>query len=849
MSGASRTWWNDRAPAVFVMIGLVLSSPAAWGKKGGPPLDYTKGERPEGKLVDCKWALGPTGAFGYIHTTDSRQILIEDIAEGSPADGKLQKGDVILGIVSPTAGQDTGKGAFTLDARRSLGTAVEEAEKKTNGGKLVLNVWRSDPSTELKASGTRQIALTLPVLGSYSATSPWTCKKTDRLIDQAAQDILKRSFFVKKRNNTTAPRGSIWAYLDALGLLATGDEAYISAVGDYARALAKAEEGRTGAMNTWGGAYKNVFLTEYYLATGDKAVLPGITSLATVLARGVSGVGTWSHGTADIEKNGMYGPPGAYGAMNQASMVCALSLVLAQKCGVKEPLVDEAIKRALNFLKFYTDKGTIPYGDHDPRYDHDNNGRMSIGAVLYDLAGHKKDAEYCVRMTLASYGLREAGHTGHFFAWQWGALGAARGGPEAAQSYIRNTRWFTEVERRADGSSWYQPQLSDPGKYRGWSTSGQRLMQHCLPRKALLITGKGGGCIPVMTPAEVKSVAAAGLFHGRWASSKALVARMSKKQLFAALGNWSLVVRGEAAKELGRREEHVVKELISMLNSSNRYARYGACTGLQYAGRQSEEAVDALIDKIENDTDMTLRFFAINALMLPRRGAAVNGLGSVSRKATPTLLKLAAVDDREQDATRKLTRQIASVLFYGGNVRSYTGYFPKGKGLEKADKSLLLPALKDMLSNPNGGARSEASAVYSHLNPEDLEQLWGDVYRAATEHAPSGVMFANGVLANSVTLIAKNRFKEGLPLAHAYLLQEGWNKHARVPAAYTALSYYGSAAKTYLPDIEKEWVNYQKRKGREVARCKKAFDTLIENMDKPVELKSIQPYLKDDLKK
>ena len=51
----------------------------------------------------------------------------------------------------------------------------------------------------------------------------------------------------------------------------------------------------------------------------------------------------------------------------------------------------------------------MPYGDHEPKLAHDNNGRMSIGAVLFDLAGQKTEAEYFVRMTLASHDIREAG--------------------------------------------------------------------------------------------------------------------------------------------------------------------------------------------------------------------------------------------------------------------------------------------------------------------------------------------------------------------------------------------------------------------------------------------------------
>ena len=810
---------------------LVPEAEAAGGKHGERP-DYTKGQPPA--QPDVKWAFGATGVIGHTYSKDGRQILVDKVVEDSPAEGKLKKGDVILGVISP----GTAQSEFTEEARRVLSIAIQEAEKKARGGKLVLNVWRGGEAGP--------ITLSLPVIGSFSSSAPWNCSKTSILIDRAAGAIVERGFF-KEHRGKRVPQQSIWMNLDALGLLSTGEEKYHPMIGEYVRAIAGGEEGQTGGLNVWGGAYKNVLLAEYYLATGDKAVLPGMTTLATRLARGVSGVGTWSHGTADIEKNGMYGPPGAYGAMNQASMVCALSLILVQKCGVEEPLVDEAVKRALAFLEFYVDKGIIPYGDHPPKVQHDNNGRMSIGAVLYDLAGNKQAAEFCVRMTLASHDRREVGHTGHYFAWQWGALGAARGGPLAAQSFAANTRWFTELERRADGSSWYQSQLNFPGKYKGWSTTGQRLMQHCLPRKALLITGKGGSSLEPFSKAKVADAVDSSRFSEKSAASDALVKAMPVAELLERLGSWSVVERQAVAIELGQRDENVVKQLIAMLDSQERYTRYGACTGLRFAGRQSEEAVDALIRKMETDEDMTLRYFAIDALTLPR-SKSPNGLGDASRKATDALLRLAAQEDSEQDATRKLTRQIASMLFYGGRVSPFRGYFPNGSGIDTLDRSLLLPAIKDMLANPNGGARSTASSTFDDLTPEDIEQLWAHIYRAASEPAPSGVMFAAGVRNNGMKLLAENRFKEGLPLAHEYLIMDGWGKFGRVPAAYTAMSYYGSAAKKYLPDIEKEWKAYQGRKPREVANCKKKYDALMENIDAVVELRSIEPYLKKENK-
>jgi len=93
------------------------------------PLDFMLGEEP-GLAVD--WNLGPTGARGWLQgrheeSIQARQILVTSVEAGSPADGILQKGDVILGV--------EGK-AFDRDARRAFGEAVTRAETEAGGGRL-----------------------------------------------------------------------------------------------------------------------------------------------------------------------------------------------------------------------------------------------------------------------------------------------------------------------------------------------------------------------------------------------------------------------------------------------------------------------------------------------------------------------------------------------------------------------------------------------------------------------------------------------------------------------------------------------------------------------------------------
>lgn len=126
-----------------------------------PIPDFTKGDKiPEGAVHD--WNLGPTGARGWMYsdklvTTDARQILVTAVEKGSPADGILQVGDVILGV--------NGK-LFSFDPRTEFGRAITRAESEEAGGVLRLLRWRDGTTTE--------VALKLQVLASYSPTAPTT---------------------------------------------------------------------------------------------------------------------------------------------------------------------------------------------------------------------------------------------------------------------------------------------------------------------------------------------------------------------------------------------------------------------------------------------------------------------------------------------------------------------------------------------------------------------------------------------------------------------------------------------------------------------------------------------------
>src|SRR5512138_3341026 len=116
-----------------VLLALPASVSAARPKGNPANPDFTKGESiPAGFTHD--WNLGATGARGWMFsdklvTTDARQIRITKVAKGSPADGMLEVGDVILGV---------GGRVFSCDPRTEFGQALTVAEAEAGGGRLAV---------------------------------------------------------------------------------------------------------------------------------------------------------------------------------------------------------------------------------------------------------------------------------------------------------------------------------------------------------------------------------------------------------------------------------------------------------------------------------------------------------------------------------------------------------------------------------------------------------------------------------------------------------------------------------------------------------------------------------------
>jgi len=398
--------------------------------------------------------LGPTGLSGFPSATE---IKISKVAKGSPADGVVTTNDVIVGA---------GGIAFKKDARHEIADAIDQAETEAAKGILPLML-----------KGGKTVNLQLKVLGSYSMTAPFNCPKTAAIVTQTAERLVK------------AKAGGDRLQVDLLGLLATGEQKYIDYVRDVIHkskpdiSIMDIVEGkRDGGYVGWYWGYSLMLLSEYYLLTGDAYVLPAIKTYAVALAKGQDAGGLWGHRMANVPPQRRL--PG-YAQINQPSLSCFVGLLLARKCGVKEPEVEQAIEKSHAFFASFTGKGELPYGVHNP-YTHifNNNGKCGVAAVVMSLYGDREGASFFSRLAATSYDTLETGHGGHFFNMTWTPLGTAIAGPEVSAQFFQRSRWLNTLYRNWEGD------FINDGNESGGSSSGAHLLAYCLDRRKLFITGK-----------------------------------------------------------------------------------------------------------------------------------------------------------------------------------------------------------------------------------------------------------------------------------------------------------------------------------------------------------------------
>ncbi len=767
---------------IYLAAATLLFTQAQAAENPTTPPDLTRDIAVDRKQT---YNLGATGLRGWIFTkaannldsqqgrttTASRQILVTHVGAKSPADGVIKVDDIILG---------TGGKLFGDDARKSFARAIQEAEKADNLGVLKLTVWR--------AGKINNLALKLKVMGTYSATAPYDCPKSKLIFDDACKALEKE------------PLNLSWAgAVNGLALLSTGDPKYMPKLREFAHKLGPTTlklELKDGSV-VWDWGYRNLFLCEYFLQTGDLEVMHAIKQYTTFLARGQSMYGTFGHGISSLTNDGqLHGSIPPYGPVNAAGLVGNMAIVMGKKCGVNDPEIDPAIDRASKYFGYFMDKGAVPYGEHMPFPSHDNNGKNAMAAVLFALQGDKiKETQFFAKMVTASHQNREYGHTGQGFSYLWGGLGANTGGPLATAAFIKQASWHLDLVRRCDGSFTYDgSEQYGAGKtddntyygksgYNGLSPTASYVLTYSMPLKKICLTGRDANPKNWLGKKDATEAIASGYFD---ITRKTL----TPEQLIAAFGDWSPIARSWAAEELGKRPEAaaLVPKLIVMAEGTDGRKRQGAAEALGYI---NDPAALPVLARLLTHEDRWLRVKAANAL---------KNMQDKAKPVIPEMLK-ALVDTAEpvypvvwEDPIQLTHGELAAALFNGLLRDSIKGIDPK----------LLYPAIRAVAKNPDGMARATLKGTFeNHLSEADVAKLAPDLVEAVKIRCPADTMFGAEIRMGAFVALSRYHYREAIDAGVIFAkTQGGHGSQWRTAAIMKIIAGYGTAARYAIPGLQ-----------------------------------------------
>jgi hypothetical protein len=697
--------------------------------------------------------LGSTGLFGVTSQTD---IKITKVQPGSPADGKIKVDDVIVAA---------GGLPFKDNTRPQLAAAIDQAETAMTKGILSLTL-----------KGGTKVDLQLKVLGSYSDTAPYHCPKTDAIITQAAEAIARSKEF--------AVHG---VPIDLLGLLATGEPKYVEVVKKALHAAPWASPNLKLSLSDsgiWSWGYTNLLLAEYYLLTRDEYVLPALKTYSVALAEGRDAAGLWGHRVANPATNRgqLHGRLPGYAVMNQSSLPCFVSLLLADKCGIKHPELQAGIEQTHHFYEAFIGKGTLPYGVHNPKADSfNNNGMSGLVAVAFAIRGNTRGAAFFSRMAAAATDTMETGHTGHYFNQLWTGLGADLAGPETSAAFFKETRWLHTLNRTWDGNFTYDDCVSKAGEfsYRGLSDAGSHLLNYCLGRHKLFITGRDADPSIWLKGSDVTATIALATMD---------IKTKTDAELLDFLGHPMPKVRDEAVTESRSRQHKLISSIGMMLREGTPLQRQSAIGYFGYGcpKEQLDLAQGDLVSIMRDPKqDMALRADAASSLC---------GLGEAAYPYFDDLLQL-VMAAKPDDKLGKIDEQLGASL----NALCKDPY---AAGLVK-NKELFYAVAHKLMDHKRTSGRIAGTAMIANIPLADFHLVADKVQYIIDDKDLTYHSYHNlGAKTNCIAILANLNIKGGIESAFDTLDDPNGKAGFKLRMLMDVLPKYGANAQYALPKIK-----------------------------------------------
>jgi len=496
---------EEKLPPEFSM------SIADWDSEGPVNYDGQLTTDPAGGKV-----LGPTGL--RVTLAYNQNLFVNNAYVGSPAEGKILHGDFLYGV--------NGK-PFGDDIFADVAEAITKAETEEAKGIMSFDLMRDNKKMTVE--------IKLEVLGTYSDTAPYDCPKTERIVANA------EAFLAKYGGTILDSKGReehpVFTDAEAMFLLAVGSPEYQGLVRRqvYKRLAGrdpsyvvppfppiKRERNAPRLGGPWDLSADMLLVSEYYLATGDRNVLPYLKqmcdALTSIQIKAPGEKGPWPEvalGSTGGWRHNFYGGS-RYGTMPAIGVPAVLGYQLTKESGVQYNFT--GLDRAVGwFMHNGAQTGQIGYGfSAKPKttrrpIDPDQlaagklgagNGAMGGAAILFDLRGNKKISRINSHVATHCYNNTSYAHGGHFWLNFYTPLGAKVDGKKSFQKYMKGNRNYQELHR-----------MHNHSRQQGRVVGVSQYLAYVAPRERLRILGAHESVFASKPPSALKAALEA--YHKR----------------------------------------------------------------------------------------------------------------------------------------------------------------------------------------------------------------------------------------------------------------------------------------------------------------------------------------------
>ncbi len=538
----------------------------------------------------------------------SNSGIVKFIYKGSLADGRLAINDVIVGVNGES---------FKKDFSKRMAAAIDWSEGNT--GKLQLSITRNNKPLD--------VTFEIPLIGSFSKTYPYNCKKSDFILESACDWLVRHQNAEGRLDNGGYIVNSAIA---GLALLGSGNPKYTKSIQLLAQTLISKFDAGLGepgqSLITWQVNYGAIFLAEYFLATGDSRVLPTLAILNKRLKL-LQFIYMPQTSKKDFEaKNqpiapfwfghGMPQKTDGYAALGVNVANALLSWELLSQCGI--PIDRDNYNKTRDYVEVAGPRGEMPYASAPKQRggDGDAFGRTGVLSLSYYLCADRPEYSNKINESLRRIQKDNyfTSHASSDLGKMWGTLGIAALDAALLHESMNENKFSYSLIRLSDGSFTANPEMHfqnggtnidfEKNYGRAWTTACNALI-FALSQKKLRITGSNG--IPGFDVENLKSRNVLKLAEYGRLGKYGDAAKLAKKIISDEKASESEIATAKFVSDyITNKTKPTVKELDAIKSSRDFYTLKQRVAEIKrtYEGVEIFDTLNATIDEELKNVDV-----------------------------------------------------------------------------------------------------------------------------------------------------------------------------------------------------------------------------------------------------